>query len=436
MKSSNKKYLGVVISTFGLFGLNACNSGTSNQTAATTTTPVVAQVAPTTPSCLMINLNSTTPNSKTKNNLLLTIQNNCSETLKLDTQTLSFLSQDVARTPVDAPLKFSATSADGKKYNLTFGQVNPQTGAVQSSSNSKFTLAPQEGIMLKGNGTLNGVAYDWKTANATLQLNDPVNPIADQCLKSHLTLLGVDTKKKANASIYVENTCDTPQSLKNKEISFLSQDLAGYPIALPKLSTTWSDGVNYSMTFSNNDGHYYVNTHLTPDAIVLPPHWGISVSGTIPLNGTKYDYFTAERTMLVRDTTPANLSACFSGHVFVNPDATTATEIQVAVQNNCDTAQAVKDNIFSFVAQDVNRNPIWVSTLVAQITMPQKLTYVMNFDALPDELNQILRIITPIGTAPDLVLQPHFTLTFKGTAPLMGQPFDLQTAEQSFKVTH
>jgi hypothetical protein len=382
-----------------------------------------------------MNINSTAPNSKTKNNLLLTIQNNCGETLKLDTQNLTFLSQDVARTPVDAPLKFSATNADGKKYNLAFGQVNPQTGLVQSSSNSKFTLAPQEGIMLKGTGTLNGVAYDWKTANATLQLKDTANPIADKCLKSHISIIGVDTKKKANASVYVENTCDTPQSLKNKEISFLSQDLAGYPIALPKLSTTWSDGVNYSMTFSDNDGHYYVTTSLTPDAIVLPPHWGISASGIIPLHGAKYDYFTAERTMLVRDTTPANLSACFSGHVFVDPDATTATEIQVAVQNNCDTAQAVKDNIFSFVAQDVNKNPIWVSTLVANTTFPKALTYVMNFDALPDELNQMLRIITPIGSAPELVLQPHNTMTFEGTAPLMGQPFDLQTAEQSFKVT-
>lgn len=435
MKNSTIKCLGIILSTTSL-GLTACNSGTATPAATTTTSNATnLTAASNTPECLILNINATKPDSKTKNSLLLTIQNNCSETLTLNSQALTFLSQNIARTPVNAPLKFSATNADGKKYTLAFTEVNPQTGLVRSVDKSKFTLAPQEGIMLTGNGKLNGTAYDWKTANATLQLVDQNKPIADSCLKAHIMVDNPDAKKKNVATVYVENSCNYPQSLKNKEISFLSQDFAGYPIAITKLQGTFN-GASYSIALDNNDGHYYVANTLSPDFLVLPAHNGIQLSGAITLHGSKYDFFTAERTMLVRNTAPANLNACLGGHVFVSPEATTATEIQVAIQNNCDTPQAVKGNNFSFVAQDVNQNPIWVSTLVLQITSPQALTYVMNFDTLHDKENRISRTISSIDNAPELVLQPHNSFTFTGTAPLMGQPFDLQSAEQTFAVTH
>lgn len=435
MKSSNKKYLGVLISAAGLFGLTACNSGASNnQTGSTATTAVSTQTTPTTPSCLMINLNSTTPTSKTKNNLLLTIQNNCSETLQLNTKSLAFVSQDAARTPVNAPTTFSATDANGKKYTLSFGAVDPQTGLVQSTATKKFTLAPQEGIMLKGNGKLNGVVYDSKTANATLQIVDKTKSLADKCIKAHFMVDDPDAKDKNTATVYVENTCDTAQALKNKEISFLSQDFAGYPVGIPQLQGLASNNYNYSVYLNNSSGSFYVSSKIIPNNLVLEPHTGFQMTGDFPLHNSKYDYFTAERTMLVRDV-PAVANACLGGHVFVSPDATTATEIQVAVQNNCDTPQPVYGNDISFIAQDINHSPIWVSTLVAQITFPQKAVYVMNFDTVPDEQNRIHRFVTPIADAPELILQPHNTINFEGTAPLMGFGFDLPTAEQSFTVT-
>lgn len=413
MKASNTKYLGVLISAAGLFGLTACNSGASNQTADTTaSTSVSAQTTPTTPSCLIINLNSTTPNSKTKNNLLLTIQNNCSETLEQNTKSLAFMSQDVKRTPINAPTTFSATADNGKKYSLKFGAVDPQTGLVQSIATKKFTLAPQEGIMMKGNGTLNGVAYDSRTANSTLQIIDKANPLADKCIKAHIMVDYPDAKKQNTATVYVENTCDTPQSLKNKEVSFLSQDYNSYPIAIPQLEGLASDKTNYSM-YLNNDGNFYVASKLIPNNLQLDAHSGIELTGSFPLNGSKYDFITAEKTMLVRDI-PAIPIECLSGHVFVDPEATSATDIQVAVQNNCDTPQPVYGNDISFIAQDINHSPIWVSTLVAQITFPQKATYLMNFDTVPDSENRMHRYITPVAGAPELFLQPHNTLTFEG----------------------
>ncbi len=436
MKASNKKYLGVLISAAGMFGLTACNSGASNQAGSTTTTEVSAQTTPTTPSCLIINLNSTTPNSKTKNNLLLTIQNNCSETLQLNTKSLAFMSQDVARTPINAPTTFSATADNGKKYSLSFGAVDPQTGLVQSVATKKFTLAPQEGIMMKGNGTLNGVAYDSKTANATLQIIDKANPLADKCIKAHMMVENPDAKKANTAIFYVENSCDVPQPLKGKEISFLSQDLAGYPVGITQIQGVAANNTNYSVPFNSAD--YYLYGKLAPDNLVLDPHQGVQLSSPITLHGSKYDFFTAERTLLVQNI-PATPSACLSGHVFVDPDATTMnTEIQVAVQNNCDSTQPVYGKDISFVAQDINNSPIWVSTLMVNTKGFAEASgiYTMNFDTQPDAQNRMHRFITPVKNAPELLLPAHQTLTFTGTAPLMGYAFDLQTAEQSFSVTN
>lgn len=304
MKNTTQR-LALLASLLGGLSLVACNSGSTASQTGTSQLATTAAIAATTVTsdCLSINVNSLNPRSTTQNKLMLTVQNNCSVPLDLSKQTIAFVSQDTARTPVNAPTKFTGSGYD-QSYTLNFNAVDPQTGFVNSKKATNFVLQPQQGIMLTGTGKLDGVAYDWYSANASAQPRlKGVNPLADTCLKAHFMVDNPDaTGTETNtATIYLENTCNAKKSLKGKEITLVSQDMLNQQLGVPELtSPADASGKTYSMTLDQNVRYSFVSSEITPN-LTLPAHQGITLSGDFSLHGFAYDFFTAERTIIVRD---------------------------------------------------------------------------------------------------------------------------------------